>query len=297
MKIIRLVIIILLIAIIGIVGLIFTLNLRGRGLKNNTNILPPNNYIKDEQININEEVDNLKNITDEYGPKLTFNTDIQEIISNSEMYSISQNIGKYYNYIKDNNIDAVNELGGAIEYNINNNIKFTAKKVFVTSNEYQSKYYIKGNLLEFTEDFIVSEQEKYIIMYLDLNNNSYKVEESTIEQFQNMDKLSDNQKIDIINGNYNKYEYIYIDGTRQLELYLEDYAFYLVKNIDRSYNLLEEEYRAKRFIDISEFNEYALNNQSRFQNIEIKQYNIIKEDENTSYIGIDENGNYYKIIL
>lgn len=81
-----------------------------------------------------------------------------------------------------------------------------------------------------------------------------------------------------------------------MEIYLEDYIFQVFNNTEKAYNMLDEEYREKRFGNIENFVNYINEKANQLYNIEITQINVENSSETTIYKGTDEQGNYYHII-
>ena len=233
----KLLIIIMIILVIMLIGAMVVISVQTGKTENkitindigNSNII--GNNITNNEIFVNET-------TVEEIPQLSFNTEIQEITNNSILYALTNNISKYFNYIKTGSTLAVNELGGNNTYSIKNNIKFIVKQAYVTKNENQNKYYINGTLTVANGDFTSKEQEIYMIMYVDLQNNTYKLETITKEQFENKLELKKDDDIEIPKGTYNNFEYEYVDSVKQIEIYLEDYIFQIFNNTENAYNLL-----------------------------------------------------------
>lgn len=80
-----------------------------------------------------------------------------------------------------------------------------------------------------------------------------------------------------------------------MEKYLSDYTYQVFNNVENAYNLLNEEYRNKRFGSIEEFKEYIVEKQEQLSNIKLIQYKVEDGYGYTIYKGTDENGNYYYI--
>lgn len=57
----------------------------------------------------------------------------------------------------------------------------------------------------------------------------------------------------------NEYMPIYINDESMAKIYFNDYKFYLINNIDEAYDLLNPNYRDKRFPSINAFKEYVNN--------------------------------------
>lgn len=289
MKNLKLLISILVVFAIGLIVVMVILNFQNENMKHN---------------NINTTINNLENNSIQEpeneiigeAPELTFNTSLQQTTENSMLYSISKNTNKYFQYIKAENIQAVNELGGNAQYTISNNSKYVVKQAYSTSNEYMTKYYTYGILSVTNGNFSATEQEIYIIIYLTAENKGYKIQTITEEEFSNMKELEQDEKISIAQGTYNIYEYEHIDNVKQMEIYLEDYSFQIFNNTQKAYDLLDEEYRGKRFGNSNKFVEFLNEKQNQLRKIKITQFSMDEGDGYTLYKGTDEYGNYYHII-
>ena len=287
MRNIKLLIIILTIFSVILICTIIALGVQNSKMQNDTNI--ENNIENIESSNITEN-------TMSANPELTYNTSLQEVTSNSILYSISNNINKYFNYIKEGNTQAVNELGENTVYTISNNVKYVVKQAYSTENEYITKYYTYGILTIANGNLTATEQEVFNIIYVDIENNTYLIEQATKEELSNMKELGKDENIDIPQGTYNNFEYEYVDNVKQMEIYLEDFVFQIFNNIENAYNILNEEYRTKRFGSVNKFVEYVTEKQNQIRNIKIVQYSVEDEAESKVYKGTDEYGNYYHII-
>ena len=287
MRNIKLLIIILTIFSVILICTIIALGVQNSKMQNDTNI--ENNIENIESSNITEN-------TMSANPELTYNTSLQEVTSNSILYSLSNNINKYFEYIKEENTQAVNELGGNTVYTISNNVKYVVKQAYSTENEYITKYYTYGILTIANGNLTATEQEVFNIIYVDIENSTYLIEQATKEELSNMKELEKDENIDILQGTYNNFEYEYVDNVKQMEIYLEDFVFQIFNNTENAYNLLNEEYRLQRFGNINEFVEYITEKQNQIRNIKIVQYSVEDETESKVYKGTDEYGNYYHII-
>jgi len=291
MKNLRILIGILIVLAIFLIVTIIILNMQNSNSVNNTT--NKENILDNIENNVNNNIE--ENIVAE-APELTFNTSLQEITDNSMLYSISKNINKYFQYIKEGNIQAVDELGGNNLYTITNNVQYIVKQAYSTENAYMSKYYTYGILTIANGDFTSTIQDVYAIIYLTGENIGYKIQIITEEDYLNKYQLGQEEKVQIEQGTYNIYEYEYIDNVKQMEIYLQDYSFQIFNNTENAYNLLDEEYRNKRFGSSNEFVNYLSQKASQLQNIEITQYNSTEDYGDYIYIGTDVYGNFYKII-
>jgi hypothetical protein len=287
MKNIKLLIIILSILVIGLIITLAILRMESKNTKRN---VISNNITPSIENNINNDIISPKTTI------LTFNTSIEKETSNSVLYSLNKNINKYFNYIKENNETAINELGGNSIYLITNNVKYVVKQAYVTQNQYMSKYYTYGTLTIANGNYTAQTQEIYMILYLTAENKGYRLQTISKEEYLNRTALEQNDTIEIQEGTYNKFEYEYIDNVKQMEIYLEDYSFQIFNNTENSYNLLNTEYKEKRFKDLQAFVQFLNEKQGQLHNIKINQYTVDEENQNKIYKGTDQNGNYYEII-
>ena len=287
MKNIKLLIIILSILVIGLIITLAILRMESKNTKRN---VISNNITPSIENNINNDIISPKTTI------LTFNTSIEKETSNSVLYSLNRNINKYFNYIKENNETAINELGGNSIYLITNNVKYVVKQAYVTQNQYMSKYYTYGTLTIANGNYTAQTQEIYMILYLTAENKGYKLQTISKEEYLNRTALEQNDTIEIQEGTYNKFEYEYIDNVKQMEIYLEDYSFQIFNNTENSYNLLNTEYKEKRFKDLQAFVQFLNEKQGQLHNIKISQYTVDEENQNKIYKGTDQYGNYYEII-
>lgn len=287
MKNIKLLIIILSILVIGLIITLAILRMESKNTKRN---VISNNITPSIENNINNDIISPKTTI------LIFNTSIEKETSNSVLYSLNRNINKYFNYIKENNETAINELGGNSIYLITNNVKYVVKQAYVTQNQYMSKYYTYGTLTIANGNYTAQTQEIYMILYLTAENKGYRLQTISKEEYLNRTALEQNDTIEIQEGTYNKFEYEYIDNVKQMEIYLEDYSFQIFNNTENSYNLLNTEYKEKRFKDLQAFVQFLNEKQGQLHNIKINQYTVDEENQNKIYKGTDQNGNYYEII-
>ena len=288
MKQIKLLIIILSIFIVGLIVAMFVITV----MQDNTNT---NNIVNTKAIgNVSNTISNV-NTTYGDAPPLTFNPSLQEVQEESLLYYISNAINKYFNYIKDGNTQAVNELGGNNLYNIQNNVKYVVKQAYGTRNEHMAKYYTYGILTVANGDFTAKQEDVYMIIYLTTGNKGYVLETISKSEYQSRQELRANETIQITQGTYNICDYEYVNNVKQMEIYLDDFVFRVLNNTEESYNLLNKEYRDKRFGNINEYVKYLNEKIEQLQSITLIQYNVTEEDEYKIYSATDENGNYYQI--
>lgn len=78
-------------------------------------------------------------------------------------------------------------------------------------------------------------------------------------------------------------------------MYFSEYKNKIKSDIEEAYNILDEEYRLKRFGGLNEFKTYVKENQNNIEKADIIKYQKYEEEDITRYICIDNNENYYII--
>lgn len=91
----------------------------------------------------------------------------------------------------------------------------------------------------------------------------------------------------------NEFSIINISTNELVQMYFNNFKNIVVQEIEKSYNLLDTEYREKKFGNIEEYKKYVENNKEIIFGSILASYQVQKNGENTRYICIDTNGNYY----
>ncbi len=240
-------------------------------------------------------VNSVQDNTLSEAPTAVVNKKLRMIDDNSILYSISSNISAYFEYIRTHNSQAVKQLGGNNLYTVNGNSKFNVKLAYSTENNYMAKYYVYGVLTVANGDFTATQQEIYMIVYLTSENEGYTLQTISKEEFEDMKALEEDEKIDIEQGQYNVYKYEFINSIQLMQIYLDDFIFQMFNNTAKSYEMLNQEYREKRFGSLDAYVEYINEKQEQLRNIELFQYKVDDGDDNTVYRGTDKNGNFYYV--
>lgn len=87
----------------------------------------------------------------------------------------------------------------------------------------------------------------------------------------------------------NEYNLVNITDIQLAAIYLNDYRNYLKNNIDQAYELLNEEYRSKKFNNIEEFKTYI--NTININNMSVEKYNI-SDDKKIIDVYISDNDRF-----
>lgn len=87
----------------------------------------------------------------------------------------------------------------------------------------------------------------------------------------------------------NEYNLVNITDRQLVAIYLNDYRNYLKSNIDQAYELLNEEYRSKKFNNIEKFKTYI--NTININNMSVEKYNI-SDDKKIIDVYISDNDRF-----
>lgn len=271
--------------------------------------------------NKQEEEENLE----KEKPVLTTIMDIMKLENEGEFFTVEECINDYFDEASLGNSDAVyNLLNNKYMQQNDINTSNVMQKIYKSENGFEQffakdiyyqeisygeeyKYYVYGELLGENYNTITT---VYIILNLDYQNRSFNVSfseniEMTYEEYLNVINdlkcgntnkyiyVEDQATTSIELNDYNEFEEYVSDDPYALDRYLENYAIMAVYYPDIAYNLLDEEYRNKRFGNIESYKQYVSDNQNQLLNSTIKEYNISEKEGYTQYVIVDTNGNYY----
>lgn len=123
-----------------------------------------------------------------------------------------------------------------------------------------------------------------IITIILFSKGTTSKDKNQIEQFSN----TQNNYNEIANSNITDFEV--------LRKYFEDYKYKAINNPELAFNLLNKDYREKKFNDnINLYKEYIQKNMDRFQDANIIKHGVINEGNAKKYIFIDNYNNYYEL--
>lgn len=95
---------------------------------------------------------------------------------------------------------------------------------------------------------------------------------------------------------YNEFEYANINTENLIRIYYNKYLSNVVNNIEEAYEMLDDEYKQKKFKDLDEYREYIDNNKEAILSSSLKQYNQNNTNEGyIQYVCIDQNDKYFII--
>lgn len=224
-------------------------------------------------------------------------TDVEQIYNKTLFFTINNNINKYYQYLQQNNKEAVLAISSKNPVTLKNanNTNFISKEMYVLDKISNITVYVYGVARK--EEI---EDEYYLIINIDYTNNTFDIINSSKEEFENAknNKINSEYKQDtsIKENTYNKFEGKNITDLEVLQYYFEDYKYKALYKVEEAFELIESKYREKRFNnDITKYKEYIQNNINRFKDANLLKYQISKNGQYVTYTAMDNYNNYYKI--
>ena len=150
-------------------------------------------------------------------------------------------------------------------------------------------------------DFTINGNENNMIIKLDFQNSTYSMfgkEYLDIKGYNKDTEISDIE-IDtnyISSNNYNTFDFVNADDKYVINQYFSEYQTKLLNNVDSAFELLNQEYREKKYENSQEFSQYVEENYEALQNTYLTKYQINQFDEYKEYVCLDENNQYYIFI-
>lgn len=126
-----------------------------------------------------------------------------------------------------------------------------------------------------------------LINSINENNVSNNIENSIY-----VNNVEENNTEVIDKYNYNQYIQQNISDEKMAEIYFNDFLSKFLRDPQNAFNLLESEYKQKRFAEYNEF-ETLIRERYSNQTIKLARYQKIDYDNYTQYICEDEGGHYY----
>lgn len=197
------------------------------------------------------------------------------------------------NFIKENNITPNNietyfeEYKGISSYRTKEVYKESITKSEGLANQH---LYVKGIV---RSSGIV--KDVYIYMIKDLENNTYNIAFISEEDFEKSisDKENNTEKLSITINEYNKLHTTTSTERIACLKHMQDYKNALMNNEEEAYNLLDKEYREKRFPSLNEYKEYRKKMQAFYGQENFTQYLVNNYEDYREYVCKDQYGNLY----
>lgn len=172
-------------------------------------------------------------------------------------------------YINKNNI-TINNVYDFVD-DIEEDVNFVPIDMALKSSNSQVQQFVVSGLLENINYNII--KVKYLIVNLDTVNSTYSVEPLEDNKYNNIDEVViENQIKEIEPNDSNEFSYQMVTGEYIAQKYMDTFKRITLGNAGLGYQLLDEEYRNKRFGNEQNFQEYVQKNYNELLGIRCTKY-------------------------
>lgn len=215
------------------------------------------------------------------------NGEFEKIISDTEIRKMRLNLLSQ-EYIENKSIDTSNiyqyintmETQGTV-------IALKMKEIINVPIE---KYLVQSIIIDFDYNVL---DEFYIIVNLDVINNTFSIE-PILDEYNNIEEIQiDNTNKEIQSNKDNNYKreiYTYEDRAKD---YILTYKRLALSKPEILYNYMDEEYRNKRWRTVENFKKYITENRNDIIKIRFNEYLVNVEENFTQIVCKDQYENYY----
>ena len=137
-----------------------------------------------------------------------------------------------------------------------------------------------------------------MLMKLDKLNNTYSIFlDDYIKKYdynKEMGKEDVNIKGELIEANdYNSHIKVDVSETNIVSQYFSEYRMKMLENTEKAYELLDTDYKDKKFGTYENFKKYVESNKDKIMYASISKYQVLENDRGKEYVCIDNHGKYY----
>ena len=227
----------------------------------------------------------------------------REKVSNSTVfYTVEDCINFYIDSVKAEEKDKIFELLD-LEYINENNInqenvlKYTEKSKysFIALDMYESELHnVCSYIVEGVVDDGTYNTKMYFRVGLDTNNFSFNIMPLSSKKYNSIDEIEEKENIvEIPNNDANSYQYKRIKENEIIEKIFKYYCDLTVNNAKKAYDMLEQEYREKRFDKYSKFQDYIKKRSENLKQARVAGYSVKGEENKKIYTVVDQDGRVY----
>ena len=136
------------------------------------------------------------------------------------------------------------------------------------------------------------------VIILVVNKKGKGTAEEQIEYDSNERRVQEKFRRSDDNYDYNEYEYASVTTEDLVKMYFNKYLSNVANDVEKAYNMLDDEYRQKRFKNLEGYKQFISENRDAILSTRLKSY-IQKDNlgntEYTEFICTDQNDNFYTI--
>ena len=231
-------------------------------------------------------------------PTYVINENIEKLSNRNQYYILLDCIKEFVNYTNNKNTNAVeavtmqkNIQNIIDEYTFKNVDDISLEEIYVLNGYTYCTYYIKG------KESIELDKRFYMMANLDFENTTYKLTPITENEYNKLitENKSKSDELTISKNKYNLFKNINVTNEDMARNYLNDYINKALNYPELAYNLLDEEYKNKRFGNLEEYKNNMSENENQMENTTMVKYGVNEKDNYTEYIIVDNFDNYYTI--
>mgnify|MGYP001851469693 CR=1 FL=1 len=286
--------IIVVIIIISIVVALLLLTTSNNGeVANNNTVSEENNNETEAEPQINEsKYYNITNVVRTYLGALDKS---KYILSDGTNYSEDESTKEsIYNllsteYIESNNITVENVYDYVKD--VNENITFVPLDMRISQGQNVDKFLVYGNIVYMDSQDL---EKVYVIVNIDNTNNTFSIEPINSEEISNINDFKFESTLNTIEKNYSN---TYLNNNMSDEDISKEkfnnFKLLILRKSEDLFNLLNEEYRNKKFGDYNGFSQYIDSNYDRLRTINLSMYQVTEEDGYKQYVLLDQDDRYY----
>lgn len=241
----------------------------------------------------------VKNIVNRYTDYINqYNTDSYYSKAEGEVKITDEDKKEYLNiisnfydseYMKKNNFNNKGIIEDIQIYKGYDNVRID-KMYYQNINEYISLYMVQVVLVKDNKD---SDNNVTILIKLDTQNATFSIIPkkgyTNIKVGESMEYSDSN----IEKNTYNQYQFKNIDDIQMVDDLLVKYKNAVLYNRKEGYELLDKDYREKRFGDYNTFSKYVENNIKEISSMTFTKYLVNTGDDYKEYVCKDQYENLY----
>lgn len=155
-------------------------------------------------------------------------------------------------------------------------------------------FYVEGKMREFNNPESVK-TSFYLIVVLDTENMTFSIIPGDYLEKNKITDINDyKNEIEKIEANDNNFfEDVFMEDETMAAILLGDFQEKILDETEDFYNVLNAEYRKKKFENIEEYKKYVEANKERILDSYVTKYAINEYDGYKEYIIVDQYNNYY----
>lgn len=245
----------------------------------------------------------INNKKNKYGieaefPILEINRNMEKLKNRNQYYVLLECVKKFASYASNEDYNAIKLITGIDNekiytnyYSFDNVENICLEEVYVLNGYTYQTFYVKG------KNDILSNNKFYMIIYLDYSNYTYRIEPITVDEYKELvkNKGMSGEDLTIEKNKYNNFEDVYITDEEMAIKYIKDYTNKALEHPEIAYDLLDEEYRNKRFGDPEKYKEYVNSKEYQLENTTVSKYKVNEKEDYIEYVIVDTYENYYTI--